>query len=101
VNAERVGDADIFALGAKGGAMCIQSFFIRGGQNWGARSFFPAHTHDVPEEEVLSSFLVQFYEEVPPRMKKAWMHIAPPLAPSAKMSASPTRSAFTAWLPWM
>jgi excinuclease ABC subunit C len=66
VNAERVGDADIFALGAKGGAMCIQAFFIRGGQNWGARSFFPAHTNDVPEEEVLSSFLVQFYEEVPP-----------------------------------
>ncbi|MGE5723177.1 MAG: excinuclease ABC subunit UvrC, partial [Sphingomonadales bacterium] len=30
------------------------------------RSFFPAHTHDVPEEEVLESFLVQFYEEVPP-----------------------------------
>ncbi len=66
INAERVGDADIFALSAKGGTMCIQAFFIRGGQNWGARSFFPAHTADVPEEEVLSSFLVQFYEEVPP-----------------------------------
>jgi excinuclease ABC subunit C len=66
VNAERVGDADIFALACKGGTMCIQAFFIRGGQNWGARSFFPAHTNDVPEEEVLASFLVQFYEEVPP-----------------------------------
>jgi excinuclease ABC subunit C len=66
VNAERVGDADIFALACKGGAMCIQAFFIRGGQNWGARSFFPAHTNDVPEDEVLSSFLFQFYEEVPP-----------------------------------
>src|SRR3546814_290527 len=30
------------------------------------RSFFPAHTNDVPEEEVLTSFLAQFYEEVPP-----------------------------------
>ena len=66
IHAEGLGDADIFALACKGGAMCIQAFFIRGGQNWGHRSFFPAHTTDVPEAEVLSSFLVQFYEEVPP-----------------------------------
>jgi excinuclease ABC subunit C len=66
IHAERVGDADIFALACKGGTMCIQAFFIRGGQNWGARSFFPAHTNDVPEAEVLAAFLVQFYEEVPP-----------------------------------
>ena len=66
VHAEGLGDADIFALACKGGTMCIQAFFIRGGQNWGARSFFPAHTNDVPEEEVLASFLTQFYEEVPP-----------------------------------
>jgi excinuclease ABC subunit C len=46
--------------------MCIQAFFIRGGQNWGHRAFFPAHTADVPEAEVLSSFLVQFYEDMPP-----------------------------------
>ena len=32
----------------------IQAFFIRGGQNWGHRSFFPAHTDDVPEDEVLT-----------------------------------------------
>jgi excinuclease ABC subunit C len=66
VNAEGVGNADIFALACKGGTMCIQAFFIRGGQNWGHRSFFPAHTNDVPEDEVLTSFLVQFYEDVPP-----------------------------------
>jgi excinuclease ABC subunit C len=46
--------------------MSIQAFFIRGGQNWGHRAFFPAHTSDVPEAEVLSSFLVQFYEDMPP-----------------------------------
>jgi excinuclease ABC subunit C len=66
VHAEGLGDADIFALACKGGAMCIQAFFIRGGQNWGHRAFFPAHTNDVPEAEVLSSFLVQFYEDMPP-----------------------------------
>jgi excinuclease ABC subunit C len=66
VHAEGMGDADVFALACKGGTVGIQAFFIRGGQNWGHRSFFPAHTSDVPEHEVLESFLVQFYEEVPP-----------------------------------
>jgi excinuclease ABC subunit C len=66
VHAEGLGDADVFALACKAGAMSIQGFFIRGGQNWGHRAFFPAHTSDVPEAEVLSSFLVQFYEDMPP-----------------------------------
>jgi excinuclease ABC subunit C len=66
INADGVGDADIWALAAKAGATCIQAFFIRGGQNWGHRAFFPAHTADVPDDEVLASLLMQFYEEVPP-----------------------------------
>jgi excinuclease ABC subunit C len=66
VHAEGLGDGDIFALACNAGQMCIQAFFIRGGQNWGHRSFFPAHTNDVPEAEVLTDFLMQFYEEVPP-----------------------------------
>ncbi|MGP7794571.1 excinuclease ABC subunit UvrC [Sphingomonas sp. CLY1604] len=66
INAEGVGDADVFALACKDGVIGIQAFFIRGGQNWGHRSFFPQHTNDVPEEEVMTSFLTQFYEEVPP-----------------------------------
>ncbi len=66
VHAEGLGDGDIFALASKAGQICIQAFFIRGGQNWGHRSFFPAHTAEVPEPEVLTGFLMQFYEEVPP-----------------------------------
>jgi len=66
VNAEGVGDADVLALASREGVVGIQAFFIRGGQNWGHRSFFPAHTGDVPEDEVFTSFLTQFYEEVPP-----------------------------------
>ncbi len=66
VHAEGLGDADVFALACKAGTVSIQAFFIRGGQNWGHRAFFPAHTNDVPEREVLSSFLVQFYEDMPP-----------------------------------
>ena len=45
---------------ARPGRCASRRSFIRGGQNWGHRSFFPAHTNDVPEEEVLSSFLMQF-----------------------------------------
>ncbi len=44
INASGVGDADVFALAAKGGQIGIQAFFIRGGQNWGHRAFFPART---------------------------------------------------------
>ena len=66
INAEGVGDADIFAMACKDGVIGIQAFFIRGGQNWGHRSFFPSHVNDVPQDEVLTSFLTQFYEEVPP-----------------------------------
>ncbi len=67
INAEgSASDADIVALAASGGIMCLQVFFIRGGQNWGHRAFFPAHTEGVSEDEVLASFLAQLYEELPP-----------------------------------
>ena len=66
INAEGLGNADIFAMACKGGQVGIQAFFIRGGQNWGHRAFFPTHTEGLGEEEVLTSFLAQFYEEVPP-----------------------------------
>ena len=66
INAEGLGNADIFAMAAKGGQIGIQAFFIRGGQNWGHRAFFPSHTEGLDEPEVLQAFLAQFYEEVPP-----------------------------------
>ena len=66
INAEGVGDADVFAMAEKEGQVGIQAFFIRGGQNWGHRAFFPTHVADVPQDEVFSQFLMQFYEEVPP-----------------------------------
>lgn len=66
INAQGVGDADVFALAAKGGQVGIQAFFIRGGQNWGHRAFFPSRTKEVEEEQVLADVILQFYEEVPP-----------------------------------
>ncbi|KAB7648647.1 excinuclease ABC subunit UvrC [Polymorphobacter fuscus] len=67
INAEgSASDADIIAMACQAGVMCIQIFFIRGGQNWGHRAFFPGHTDGVSEDEVLTSFLAQLYEELPP-----------------------------------
>lgn len=66
INAEGLPNADIFAMAVKEGQIAIQAFFIRGGQNWGHRAFFPTHTEGLEEGEVMQSFLAQFYEEVPP-----------------------------------
>jgi len=67
INAEgATSEADVIAMATDGGAVCVQIFFIRGGQNWGHRSFFPGHTEGVDEAEVLQSFLAQLYEELPP-----------------------------------
>ncbi len=66
IHAEGVGNADIFAIAGQRGQFGIQAFFIRGGQNWGHRAFFPGHTEGLDEAEVMTSFLAQFYEEVPP-----------------------------------
>ncbi len=66
INAAGLGDADIFALASSKGQMSVQSFFIRGGQNWGHRALFPRHTADIDEAQVLADVMLQFYEEVPP-----------------------------------
>ena len=66
VNAEGLGNADVFAVASRNGQFGVQAFFIRGGQNWGHRAFFPSHTDGLNEEEVLTSVLAQFYDEVPP-----------------------------------
>jgi excinuclease ABC subunit C len=66
INAEGLGNADVFALASKGGHVAVQAFFIRGGQNWGHHAFFPSHTEGLDEAEVMTSFLAQFYEDVPP-----------------------------------
>jgi len=66
INAEGLGSADVFAMAARNGQVAVQAFFIRGGQNWGHHAFFPSHTEGLDEAEVLTSFLAQFYEDVPP-----------------------------------
>ncbi|WP_408904552.1 excinuclease ABC subunit UvrC [Teichococcus aestuarii] len=67
INLEGVGDADVVALHQIAGQSCVQVFFFRGGRNNGNRSFFPSHLKDDAEpEEVLSAFLTQLYDDLPP-----------------------------------
>jgi excinuclease ABC subunit C len=41
-------------------------FFFRTGQNWGNRAYFPRAEKSFTPEEVLGSFLAQFYDDKPP-----------------------------------
>ncbi|WP_442970681.1 excinuclease ABC subunit UvrC [Roseomonas sp. USHLN139] len=67
INLDGVGDADIVALHQIAGQSCVQVFFFRGGRNNGNRSFFPSHLKDdAAPEEVLSAFLTQLYDDLPP-----------------------------------
>ncbi len=55
------GNMDIIACVAKGGAACIQLFFIRNGRNLGNKSFFPSTAGVEREGEILSAFVAQYY----------------------------------------
>jgi excinuclease ABC subunit C len=55
-------DADVIAAHQEGGQTCAQVFFFRGGQNWGNRAYFPSHDRQLSVEEVLTSFVGQFYD---------------------------------------
>jgi excinuclease ABC subunit C len=57
-----VGDADVIGAFQEAGQTCVQVFFFRGGQNWGNRAYFPSHDRQLSVEEVLSSFVGQFYD---------------------------------------
>lgn len=62
INVEGVDDADIVAAYQEGGSTCVQVFFFRGGRNYGNRAYFPSHDKVLEVEEVLASFIAQFYD---------------------------------------
>ncbi|MFN3398802.1 MAG: excinuclease ABC subunit UvrC [Ferrovibrio sp.] len=63
INLTDIENADVIAVHAEGGLVCVQIFFFRAGQNFGNRSYFPAHTRDVEISEVLDAFIGQFYAQ--------------------------------------
>ncbi len=65
VNADGMGEADVFAILAEGGQACVQVFFFRAGQNWGNHAFFPKHDRDETPADILGAFMAQFYDARP------------------------------------
>ena len=66
INPASVKEADVFAAHQDAGQTCIQVFFFRSGNNWGNRAYFPRADKSLPVEEVLASFVAQFYDDKPP-----------------------------------
>lgn len=65
INMQGLGDVDVIALVRSQGKSCVEVFFFRAGQNYGNRSYFPRHDSEETDENILASFMAQFYENKP------------------------------------
>ena len=61
---------DIFGIKISNGKSCIFGMFYRNGSNYGNKAFFPYHDENASPEEILESFLFQFYldKDIPPKI---------------------------------
>ena len=62
INEANLVEADVIAGYKESGKTCIQVFFYRSKQNWGNQAFFPKHDADESIENIINSFIAQFYE---------------------------------------
>jgi len=62
ISSTNLDNADVISVAQEAGKSCIQVFFYRSKQNWGNQSYFPSHDQFHTAEEVLTSFITQFYE---------------------------------------
>jgi len=62
ISSTNLDNADVISISQEAGKSCVQVFFYRSKQNWGNQSYFPLHDKSHTAEEVLSSFIIQFYE---------------------------------------
>ena len=62
INEANLIEADVIAGYKESGKTCIQVFFYRSKQNWGNQAFFPKHDPDENLNEIINSFVSQFYE---------------------------------------
>ncbi len=65
INNSNIGDADVFGISRLNNIVCIQVFFIRAGQNWGNREYYPIANKLDTNPEILDSFVAQFYTSHP------------------------------------
>jgi excinuclease ABC subunit C len=68
VDLHEIGDLDVIAVDNSGGIVAVQIFFFRTGQNLGNKTYFPEHAEEAGFDEVLSNFILQFYQHnhIPP-----------------------------------
>ena len=62
INQTNLNEADVISIYKETGKTCVQVFFFRSKQNWGNQAFYPKHDTDDTIEDILSSFITQFYE---------------------------------------
>ena len=62
INQTNLTEADVISIYKETGKTCVQVFFIRSKQNWGNQAFYPKHDPDDSVEDIISSFISQFYE---------------------------------------
>ena len=62
INQTNLTEADVISIYKETGKTCVQVFFFRSKQNWGNQAFYPKHDPDDDLEDILSSFISQFYE---------------------------------------
>ncbi|MEL7388990.1 MAG: excinuclease ABC subunit UvrC, partial [Pseudomonadota bacterium] len=74
INPRTVKEADMIALHLDKGQACVQVFFIRAGQNWGNKDFYPRVSADMSEPEVLEAFIGQFYDSKDPARQLILSH---------------------------
>jgi len=65
ISAQGIGDADVVALARDRGMACIQLFSFRSGRNYGNKSYFPQHTMDRSDSDIISTFIGLFYQTQP------------------------------------
>ena len=61
VTSQSQADADVIAVVAAQGLLCVNLLMIRGGRHLGDRSIFPQNAQDVDTQEALAAFLTQHY----------------------------------------
>jgi excinuclease ABC subunit C len=74
-------DQDVIALAREDGSAVVQVFYIRGGKLIGSEPFALQNTEDEDDQQLLSSFLTQFYDtaaQVPPNILLA-DHVEEPM----------------------
>ncbi len=61
VTSQSQADADVIAVVAAHGLLCVNLLMIRGGRHLGDRSLFPQNAQDASPQEALNAFITQHY----------------------------------------